>query len=378
MSNVRHSVKSCRTPGRVYAENRFLYHSAISTLGGRMAKHISFKEQRARVGIEDILIRYGHRDTLTKKGNELRGPCMFHEDTTPSFSANTEKNVFKCFGCKVGGDIYAFVMEKEGIEEGANKRGVRQAALLIDEWFPESRNENADVSIPAMSLDSKAKPSKLAKEKKEKEAEKGEDEPVNAPLSFALQKLDHEHPYLIEERNFLPETTRYFGVGFCESKRGLMAGRIAIPIHNEFGDLVAYAGRWPGNEPPEGEGKYKLPPRFHKSQVVYNLDKAQEYAADGLILVEGFFDVMRLYQAGFPNAVALMGSAMSAEQERLLIAMVGKQGRITLAFDGDEAGQAGSADALSRLVNHIFVRVVDLEGKQPDQVEETELHNLFL
>ena len=102
-----------------------------------------------------------------------------------------------------------------------------------------------------------------------------------------------------------------------------MAGRIAIPIHNEQGELVAYAGRWPG-EPPDGEGKYKLPAGFHKSLVVYNLHRAKDHAKEqGLIVVEGFFDCMRLHQAGIPNVVALMGSSLSEEQEALLVAAVG-------------------------------------------------------
>jgi DNA primase len=115
---------------------------------------------------------------------------------------------------------------------------------------------------------------------------------VNPPLKVALKSLDPNHAYL-QERGFAPETIAAFGVGMCTGK-GIMASRIAIPIHNEPGELVAYAGRWPG-ELPEGEGKYKLPMGFHKSLVVYNLHRAREHAKDaGLIVVEGFFDAMRL------------------------------------------------------------------------------------
>jgi DNA primase len=129
-----------------------------------------------------------------------------------------------------------------------------------------------------------------------------------------------------------PETNAHFDLGYCQ--KGSMAGRIAITIHNELGELVVYAGRWPGN-PPEGKGKYKLPAGFHKSSVVYNLLRATKLAkGKGLILVEGSFDAMRLWQAGFPHVLALMGSSLSEEQLSLIADVVGPQGRVALMFDG--------------------------------------------
>jgi len=88
------------------------------------------------------------------------------------------------------------------------------------------------------------------------------------------------------------------------------------PDHNEQGELVAYAGRWPG-DPPEGEGKYKLPTGFHKSSVVYNLHRAKDHAKDqGLIVVEGFFDCMRLHQAGIPNVVRSWAARCRSSRKR--------------------------------------------------------------
>ena len=197
-------------------------------------------------------------------------------------------------------------------------------------------------------------------------------------MKFALKSLDATHPYLTE-RGLTAETIAQFGVGLCTSK-GIMAGRIAIPIHNEQGELVAYAGRWPG-EPPDGEGKYKLPAGFHKSHVVYNLHRAKDHAKDqGLIVVEGFFDCIRLHQAGFPNVVALMGSSLSEEQEELIVATVGRYGKVALMFDEDEAGRTGrdgvckdrelKPGALQRLASRVYVKVIGLgeEGTQPDSL----------
>lgn len=159
-----------------------------------------------------------------------------------------------------------------------------------------------------------------------------------------------------------------------------MAGRIAIPIHNEKGELVAYAGRWPG-EPPEEEGKYKLPPHFHKSLALFNLNRAKDSVRDqGLILVEGFFDVMRLWQGGVKHVVALMGSSLSPEQETLIVDAVGKNGKVALLFDEDEAGWKCRADALTRLSTQAYVKVIALgkEGAQPDSLQDEELRELGL
>jgi DNA primase len=103
--------------------------------------------------------------------------------------------------------------------------------------------------------------------------------------------------------------------------------------------------------------------------VVYNLHRAQEHVKDaGLLVVEGFFDAMRVWQAGYPNVVALMGSALSEAQEELLVNTVGLGGKIALMFDEDEAGWKGREDALSRLSSRVYVTVIGLgeAGTQPD------------
>ena len=167
-------------------------------------------------------------------------------------------------------------------------------------------------------------------------------------------------------------------MGYCA--KGLIKGRIAIPIHNAQGELVAYAGRFPG-EPPNGEGKYKLPAGFHKALVVFNLHRAKEQAQrDGLILVEGFFDCIRLWQAGLHNTVALMGSSLAPEQEKRIVETVGRNGKVALLFDEDEAGWACRVDVLSRLAPQVYMKVIGLgaEGAQPDSLTEEEVKNLGL
>jgi len=142
---------------------------------------------------------------------------------------------------------------------------------------------------------------------------KAESDAPNPPLKFRLDKLQWDHPYLVE-RGLTLETLVDFGVGYCD--KGMMAGRITIPIHSMEGQVVAYAGRHVG-DPPEGTPKYKLPPGIRKSLELSNLDRAKTESGP-LIVVEGFFDAMILHQFGHRKAVALMGSSLSPIQEALI------------------------------------------------------------
>jgi DNA primase len=193
-----------------------------------------------------------------------------------------------------------------------------------------------------------------------------------------FKNLDTAHPYLTE-RGFTPETIAHFGAGYHGGK-GIMHGRVVIPIHQVDGTLIGYAGRWPGNEPPEGEGKYKLPPGFHKSLELFNIHRAKECAREhGLVLVEGYFDVLRLYQLGICHAVALMGSSLSEAQEKLILDAVGPHGRLTLLFDGDTSSRTITEDALERLSRNAHVKAIYLaDSVQPDQLTKEELDTLSL
>ena len=147
-----------------------------------------------------------------------------------------------------------------------------------------------------------------------------------------------------------------------------MSGRVVIPIHNERGELVAYAGRSiDGSEP-----RYKFPAGFHKAAVLFNLHRVE--TAREVVLVEGFFDCMKLWQAGFAP-VALMGCSLSEQQERLLV----ERFQIAvLLLDGDEAGKLGTDECLLRLGRRMWVKAVVVpEGKQPDKLSVEELRGVM-
>jgi DNA primase len=332
------------------------------------ARGVDFDYVKSLVSWEELLAHYGLLDDATRretaKGVELRLHCPFHEDRQPSFSVNLATGLFNCFGCSAKGyDLYDFVVLKQGIGTEDKKRGRYEAACLVAEWFgvesPRSTKRRARKQSEPVAEAVNEAVATAADEREESQAEDASGKPVNPPLQFVFKHLDQRHPYL-KKRGLSEETIEVFGLGYHAGK-GIMSGRVVIPIHNEVGELIAYAGRWPGDEGwPEGEDKYKLPQGFHKSLVLFNLHRAREHAGAGLIVVEGFFAVFEFWQRGRKNVVALMGSTMSAEQERLIVQMVGPRGRVLLALDGDEAGTKGSADAVSRLVSRVFVRTMAL------------------
>jgi DNA primase len=315
---------------------------------------VDFKAVKAAITMEQVLAHYGLMETLKRSGESLSGPCPIHKGTNPTqFRVSTTKNVWNCFSeCKHGGNALDFIAEME-------KTSIHAAAIKAVEWFkldlPKGEASEEETSEP------EAKP--------RKEPPAAEKVAPNTPLKFRLDKLERSHPYLAE-REITQETAIDFGVGFCA--KGMMADRIAIPIHNEGGEVVAYAGRFPG-EPPEGTPKYKLPQGFRKSQELFNLDRAKNESGP-LVIVEGFFGCMRFHQAGVRRVVALMGSTLSAAQEVLVRRHVGEKEMVIVALDEDDAGKAGREDIAVRLSRHCFVRVHAFgeEGKQPEDLTPEE------
>jgi DNA primase len=322
---------------------------------------VDYKEIKEKISIEQVLKRYGVE--LKKSGKNLVGCCPIHKGTNPrQFSVNPEKNIFNCFGdCKTGGNVMDFV----ALMEFGNKeaKSIREAALLLKKWFllgsPEPRDN---------------KPARKEKEEPQKEEKK-----INPPLKFSgLKMLVPDHPWFTE-RSIEPKTIEAFGLGFNENPRGLTGGRIAIPIHDHEGQLVAYCGRAVTDEQIEADGKYKLPANFYKSEVVYNLFRQAENMKQ-LYVVESYISVWRLSQVDLWNSVTLMGSSMSERQEELILKQLKPHGLAILVFDADEDGEKCTRECLERLGKHINVRWVDLKPynvKKPHQLTEKQLEELL-
>jgi DNA primase len=318
---------------------------------------VDFRDIKSRVTMEMVLRRYGVFDRLKDRGDNHTGVCPIHgSGSNPNqFSVSLKKNVWNCFGdCKAGGNVLDFVAKKEGVS-------IRKAALLLQDWFGSSASRSAPASDPEPAKPAQARPAK-------------EERPVsNPPLKFTLKNLAADHPWLAE-RGIDAATAEHFGIGFFAG-RGILSGRIAIPIYNQRGDLVAYAGRAVNEEQAKAEGKYKLPAGFNKSLEIYNGHRL----APGLslvILVESFLSVWALHQAGFPAVAALMGSSLSEAQAETIAGLLGPAGRLLLLLDADPAGQACAADCLARLGHKAWVRALDLRpyGPKPHQLAPDQLH----
>ena len=322
---------------------------------------VDFKEIKEKVSMEDILDHYGLLKGLKRKKDELVGFCPIHDEkhyNKNAFSVNTSKNNWHCFSCGAGGNVLDFVAAMENVD-------IRQAGVLIQKWFGIVLEEDRKL----------AKEERKIEKPKEKEEKKEPEEVINPPLTFKLKNLNSNHSYL-KERGLKKETVKEFGLGYC--KRGLMKERVVIPVHNENGELVAYAGRYPG-DPPEEESRYKFPPKFKKSLVLFNLNRVKDKAKEkGLILVEGFFDVFNLWQNGYKDVVALMGTSMSDEQEKLIVDTIGKNGKVILMFDPDEAGKKVTKEVIERLIDKIYLKIIRLKiGLGPDSLSKEEINNLL-
>jgi DNA primase len=344
---------------------------------------INFEKIKREADFATVLAHYGF--TLPEGRAQLKLPCPFHADGRPSLSVNLAEGLFHCFGCAARGNVLDFVVltrKRRGERPSSARAAAKELAAICGLTGYETERPAGGRPAAAQRAVRGGSGRETVEEpcgarSRPGEAPMGSEghaEPreVNPPLAFAL-KLDPAHPYL-RERGLSAELVEAFGLGYCG--RGLMKGRVCVPIHNEHGELVAYAGRWVGPDAtiPEGEGKWKLPPTFEKSRVLYNLHRIEH--PSHLILVEGPFSVVRLDGLGMP-AAALLGRDLS-EHQLGLIEDAGTR-RLTLLLDGDEPGRRAVAEIMGRLARTPFaVRAAMLpEGAQPDTAPSALIQELL-
>jgi DNA primase len=315
------------------------------------APWVDFKSVKAKVSMETVLAHYDV--SLRQVGvDQFRGKCPLPTHSSAksnhSFSVSFTRNLWSCQSAsciaaragRTGGSVFDFVAEME-------RCSIREAAQRLDR----SLTENL---LPL--------------------ATPGSREPLpypseNRPLSFTLRNIDHQHPYVLS-RGLSAETAWQFGVGYYDGN-GFLRGRVVIPIHNEYGELVAYSGR----AIDEAQPKYRLPAGFHKSHALFNLHRAIRSHDHALILVEGFFDTFKTHQAGYHNVAALMGSQLSDRQAELIGTYFDQ---VILMLDADKAGKAGAATAGIALSSILSVQIVELAaGTQPDLLAAEEIHQLL-
>ena len=333
------------------------------------AHRLDFKRLRAEADFTVILASYGI--DLKKDGTrpeQFKALCPFHDDKNPSLKVNTAKNVYHCFVCEAKGNILEFVMAMDETD-------IRPAALKVA-----SLCGMGDEPVEGQK---KAKPAKrpiqpktappLVKSKAPAEAPPADLPSPNTPLTFNL-KLD-QTPDLsswLDGRGINAETIQQFGLGQVSGRSKSIGGRLAIPIHDRLGQLVAYCGRHIGDDIPDDVPKYILPKGFRKEIELFNLHRilASPPPQRFVVLFESFFSVMR--HAGHIPALSAMGRTLSEEQ----ISLLRDAGitKVIVVFDGDDPGKAGARDAAAALAQHFWTRIVLLpDGKKPHHLSWDEL-----
>ena len=342
----------------------------------RIPEHI-IEQIKESNDIVDVVSSYM---SLTRKGQNYWARCPFHQEKTASFSVNPSKQIYHCFGCGVGGNVVNFVMayEKLTFPETLNMLAER-AGINLEEYSYKPSDEEKSIRSHLFDLH------KLAINIYEKE------------LASPSGKTARE--YLIK-RGFEEKTLREFHVGFAPDswdtllkaarakkieknildESGLIVtseknkqfdrfrNRIMFPIYDLHGNPVGFGGRIISGE--DKEMKYLNSPEtpvYHKSRILYGLSKNRDEIrkTDTVLIVEGYMDLLQLWQNGFRNIIAGSGTAFTTEHARIIRRFAGKA---VLCYDGDEAGQkAAVKTGLVLAPRGIACKVLKLPAKEdPD------------
>jgi len=341
---------------------------------------------RDRIDVVDIVSRYV---TLSKSGQNFKGLCPFHSEKTPSFSVSPTRQMFHCFGCGVGGDALTFLMKREGLDfieavsELAHQTGVSipKPSKGNPDYRSSSERERYEqmYAVTASWFQQNLQASDLGKEARQYLENRGIASSVleEFEIGYAEYQWNGLSSHL-EKKGFTPGEVLQSGLVVTKETTGSSPNqrfpyydrfrdRIMFPIANSRDRIVAFGGRSLNDQ---GIPKYLNSPEtsfFSKGRTLYGMDKARKAAGqlDRLILVEGYFDVMALSQAGINNVVAPLGTAITSEHVQT-IRRIAKT--VVLLFDGDTAGVKAVLRTLDLFLNTgLTVKVMVLpEGDDPD------------
>lgn len=333
----------------------------------------------------DIVDVIGEHVRLKKTGRGYSGLCPFHNEKSPSFSVSPDKQLYHCFGCGVSGNLFSFLMDKEGI---TFFEAVEQLARRAN--IPLPVEEMEDVESPEY--------------RRRKEMFRAHDLAAKY-YHHILMNTEAGRPGLryLESRGLSRTTIEAFSLGFAPDswdvlrkfllKRGFEEGllaeagllsespnrkgryfdkfrnRVMFPIHDGQGQVIAFGGRVMSKEEKPKYLNSPETPLFHKGRHLYNLHRARPNMRkeNQAILLEGYMDVIAAYQNGVENVVAALGTAMTNDHVRILGRNVEE---IIMTFDGDEAGQRAALRSLDvvKETGGVKARVATLpEGLDPDE-----------
>lgn len=343
-----------------------------------MNRNDTVREVAERLSIAEVI---GEYVSLKRSGSNFLGLCPFHGEKTPSFNVNPAREIFHCFGCGAGGDIFSFVMKIEGIS------------------FPEALRKlaaRAGVAIEERPLTDAEKQLKTERDQQRTimlvTAEHYRDTLTRKPEGAAARSY-------LQEREVDPETSAAYGLGFAPERRDaltqllkakalplelaeqlgiirkgdrgwydLLHNRLIFPIRDKQGQPIGFAGRVLDNSLPKYINSPESP-LYRKSSVLFGVDLAlRDIRQSGTaIIVEGYFDHLALYRAGIRNALATCGTALTDGH----IGLLKKHAqRVCLLFDGDNAGRKATVRAMELCLEQALpVYVINLpQGEDPDSL----------
>jgi len=338
-----------------------------------MSAHDSTLDQiRDRIDIVDLISEYV---SLKKSGQNWKGLCPFHAEKTPSFTVSPSKQIFHCFGCGTGGDIFTFIEKQENLTfPEAMSLLARRAGIVIKKRGsspakPGLKEKILDIHREALSFYSQ----QLKNSSRAIAYLKGRGMDEEAIERFSLGYAPKSWSALLTHcaRKGYPAATMKLAGLAVQGSRGFydtFRDRIMFPISDVKGDVIAFGGRsFDGSEP-----KYLNSPEtpvFNKRKVLYGLDRARRAINDETppILTEGYLDVIRCHLSGFGSAIAPLGTSLNREHGLLLKRYAD---RVLLAYDSDEAGRKAARNSARILLGcGLDVGILSMPaGEDPDSL----------
>ncbi len=333
------------------------------------------EEIRSRSDIVDVISGYIR---LQRKGSNYVGVCPFHNDRNPSMSVNQPRQIYHCFSCGAGGDVFKFVMDYEGLTfpEAMRTLADRAGVELPRQEYSEEAKQQADLKTQILELN------RLAAKYyyymlRQPAGKQGWDYLTGRSLSadtikrfglgYASKYSDDLYRYL-KNKGYSDQLLKESGLMRADEKRGMYDkfwNRVIFPIMDANNRVIGFGGRVMG----DGKPKYLNSPEtrvFDKSRNLYGLNFARRSRKPNIILCEGYMDVIAMHQAGFTQAVASLGTAFTQQQSVILKRYTNE---VLLTYDSDEAGVRAAMRAIPILKDAgLTARILRMEPyKDPDE-----------
>lgn len=333
------------------------------------------EEVRMKNDIVDVISQYVK---LTRKGNSYFGLCPFHNEKTPSFSVTPSKQMYYCFGCGAGGNVFTFVMEYENFTFGEALKYLADRAGVELPKIEYSKEAKAKAERKAQLLEINKQAAQYFYYQLRRENGRnahdyltgrglGEETIRKFGLGYSDKYSDDLYKFL-KSKNYSDELLRESGLFNTDERHGMYDkfwNRVIFPIMDVNNRVIGFGGRVMG----DGKPKYLNSPEtkiFDKSRNLYGLNIARTTRKNYLILCEGYMDVIAMHQAGFTNAVASLGTALTSGHASLLKRYTQE---VLLLYDSDEAGIRAALRGIPILREAgVNSRVVSLKPyKDPDE-----------